>query len=172
MNVGQETKSDGLLEELVDVRRVAKVVKGGRIFGFSALVVVGDGQHRIGIGLGKAREVPEAIRKALEQGRRNMQRVELNGDTLFHEVKASHGATNIFMKPASRGTGIIAGAAMRAIFNVIGIKNVLAKVVGGSGNPINVVKATLKGLGNMHTPDYIADKRGKRIDEIWGEQND
>lgn len=166
MKPTQETKTDGYLEELVHVRRVAKVVKGGRIFGFSALVVVGDGKHRVGIGLGKAREVPVAIQKAMEQGRRNMVTIELRNDSLYHEVKASHGASTIFMKPAPEGTGIIAGAAMRAVFNVIGVKNVLAKVMEGSGNPINVVRATIKGLTAIASPEMIAEKRGKKADQI------
>jgi small subunit ribosomal protein S5 len=164
-----DVKTDGYIEELVHVRRVAKVVKGGRIFGFSALVVVGDGHRRVGIGIGKSREVPAAIQKATEAAKRSMITIELNHETLFHEVKAQHGSSTVFMKPASEGTGIIAGSAMRAVFNVIGVKNVLAKVVAGSSNPINVVKATLKALTSIHSPDWIAAKRGKSVEEIWSQ---
>lgn len=170
MSYSLKTDTDGIEEKLVNVRRVAKVVKGGRIFGFSAVVVVGDGKSRVGIGLGKAREVPVAIQKALEKARRSMQKVEINGDTIFREITAKHGATKIFMKPASEGTGVIAGAPMRAVFEVIGVKNVLAKVM-GSTNPINVVKATVKALLSIESPEVVAEKRGKSIDEIWGDKN-
>ncbi len=165
-----DTKSDGLKEVLVNVRRVAKVVKGGRIFGFSAVVVVGDGQGRIGIGCGKAREVPAAIQKAMESARRSMVYIDLNGDTLHYTIIGRHGATKVFMKPAAEGTGIIAGAAMRAVFEVLGVKNVLAKVM-GANNPINVVRATLDGLQRIASPDMIAEKRGKSVSEILGEEN-
>jgi len=161
----QTTKSDGLQEKLVAVNRHAKVVKGGRIFSFSGVVVVGDGKGRIGVGFGSAREVPVAIQKAMENARRNMLSVDLNNKTLFHEVIARHGATKVFMKPAAEGTGIIAGGAMRAVFEVLGVKNVLAKTI-GSSNPINVVRATLKGLVNMSSPELMADKRGKSVGEI------
>lgn len=160
-------KSDGYQEKLVSVTRNAKVVKGGRIFGFSALVVVGDGNGRIGIGRGKAREVPAAIQKAMESARRNLVQVELNGTTLFHPVVASHGASKIIMQPASNGTGVIAGGAMRAILELAGIQNVLAKCI-GSTNPVNVVRATLKGLTSMTSPETIALKRGKTIEYIKG----
>ena len=162
----QKTDSDGLLEQLVNVRRVAKVVKGGRIFGFSVVYVVGDGNSRIGIGLGKAREVPVAIQKAMEKARTNMVNVELNGDTIFREISAKHGATKVFMKPASEGTGIIAGGPMRAVFEVLGVKNVLTKVM-GSTNPINVVKATINALQQIESPEAVAEKRGKLVEEIW-----
>lgn len=159
---------DGLVEKLVAVNRNAKVVKGGRIFSFSALVVVGDPQeHRIGLGFGKAREVPEAIRKAMEYARRNMQDVELNGHTLWYVMNSRFGATRVFMKPASEGTGIIAGGAMRAVFEVLGVRNVLAKVH-GSTCPINVVRATINGLAKVMPPRIIAEKRGKSIEEILG----
>lgn len=160
------TKSDGLQEKLVAVNRHAKVVKGGRIFSFAAVVVVGDGHGRIGLGIGSSREVPVAIQKALENARRNMVRVELNGNTLYHEIFVKYGATKVFMKPASEGTGIIAGGGMRAVFEVLGIKNVLAKTI-GSSNPINVVKATLKALMKMNSPENIAEKRGKTVAEIF-----
>ncbi|MBB72224.1 MAG: 30S ribosomal protein S5 [Legionellales bacterium] len=163
-----DTKSDGMQEVLVNVRRVAKVVKGGRIFGFSAAVVVGDGQGRVGFGTGKAREVPVAIQKALEDARRNMVYIQLNGDTVFYETTGRHGASKVFMKPASEGTGIIAGAAMRAVFEVVGVKNILSKSM-GSTNPINVIRATLNALTTMSTPEMIAEKRGKSIAEIMGE---
>lgn len=160
-----ETKSDGIQEKLVAVNRTAKVVKGGRIFGFSALVVVGNGKGKCGFGRGKAREVPAAIQKAMENARRNMVQVGLKGNTLQHAVVARHGASKVLMRPASEGTGIIAGNAMRAVFEVIGVQNVLAKCL-GSTNPVNVVRATLKGLQKMSSPESIAEKRGKTIEEI------
>lgn len=168
-----KTDTDGVLEQLVNVRRVATVVKGGRVFGFSALVVVGTEQTKniptkVGIGLGKAREVPVAIQKAFENARQNMQVIELHGDTIYREIVSKYGATKVFMKPAGEGTGIIAGGPMRAVFEVIGVKNVLSKVM-GSTNPINVVRATVKALMAIGTPESIAEKRGKRIEEIWGE---
>ena len=162
----QSTKSDGMLEKLVAVSRNAKVVKGGRIFSFAAITVVGDGKGRIGIGRGKAREVPVAIQKALESARKNMVEVVLKEEGTIHtQVLGRHGATRIFMKPASEGTGIIAGGAMRAVFEVLGVKNVLAKIV-GSANPINVVRATLHALKQLKTPEFIAAKRGKTVEEI------
>lgn len=162
-----ETKTDGLKEKLITVNRTTKVVKGGRIFGFSALVVVGNGEGKFGFGCGKSREVPAAIQKAMESARRNMVQIELNGTTLQHTVVARHGASKIFMQPASEGTGIIAGNAMRAIFEVMGVQNVLAKCI-GSSNPVNVVRATIKGLKSMISPASIAEKRGKTIEEIMG----
>lgn len=162
----QTTRSDGMLEKLVAVSRNAKVVKGGRIFSFAAITVVGDGNGRIGIGRGKAREVPVAIQKALEAARKNMRHVVLKGDTLHCQVTGKHGATKVFMKPASEGTGIIAGGAMRAVCEVLGVKNVLSKII-GSTNPINVVRATLNALQNVATPEYVAAKRGKTVEEIF-----
>jgi len=158
-------KGDGFQEKLVTVRRTATVVKGGRKFGFYALVVVGDGNGRIGVGRGKAREVPVAIQKAMESARRNLVRIDLNGTTLYHPVKARHGATTVIMLPASEGTGIIAGTSMRPVFEVLGVHNVLAKCL-GSTNPVNVVRATLNGLMSMISPEHIANKRGKRIEEV------
>lgn len=158
---------DGLLEKLVGIRRVAKVVKGGRQFGFSALTVVGDGNGRVGFGRGKAREVPSAIQKAMENARKNMVLVPLPGDTLQYPVIARHGAAKVYMQPASEGTGIIAGGAMRAVFEVIGVHNVLAKCI-GSANPVNVVRATVKGLAEMSDPKRVAAKRGKKLEEIIG----
>jgi small subunit ribosomal protein S5 len=162
-----DARSDNLQEKLISVRRVAKVVKGGRIFGFSALTVVGDGAGRIGIGRGKAREVPAAVSKAMENARRNMMKVQLKGPTLHHAVIAAHGASKVVIKPASVGTGIIAGGAMRAVFEVVGVQDVLAKCL-GSRNPVNMVRATIKGLQAMHSPEAVARKRGKRVEEILG----
>jgi small subunit ribosomal protein S5 len=168
MKEQQQTSTDGMVEKLVAVNRVAKVVKGGRIFSFTALTVVGDGQGRIGYGRGKAREVPAAIAKAMEQAKRNMVRVELkDGHTLQHPVKAAHGASTVFMQPASQGTGIIAGGAMRAVFEVLGVKNVLAKSY-GSTNSVNVVRATVRALTEMSSAEAIAAKRGKTVEQILG----
>ncbi len=157
--------SDGLEERLVSVNRVAKVVKGGRQFGFTALTVVGDGNGKIGVGYGKAREVPLAIQKAMEKARKEMVQVPINEGTLYYPVVGTHGAAKVFMQPASVGTGIIAGGAMRAVFEVVGVKNVLSKCI-GSRNPINVVKATIDALNTMQSPDYIAAKRGKTVEEV------
>lgn len=162
-----EQKDGELQEKLVQVNRVAKVVKGGRIFGFTALTVVGDGNGRVGFGRGKAREVPVAIQKAMEQARRNMVSVSLNGHTLQYPVKARHGASMVYMQPASEGTGVIAGGAMRAVLELAGVENVLAKCY-GSTNPVNVVRATVKGLASMASPEDVAAKRGKSVEEILG----
>ena len=159
--------SDGLQEKLVAVNRVAKVVKGGRLFGFTALTVVGDGNGRVGFGYGKAREVPNAVSKAMEQARKNLKQVQLKDGTLFYAMRARHGATRVYMQPASAGTGIIAGGAMRAVLEVAGVKNVLAKSY-GSRNPINVVRATMNALTDMRAPQQIAAKRGKSLEEIRG----
>lgn len=160
-----DQKGLDLQEKLVQVNRVAKVVKGGRIFAFTALTVVGDGKGRVGFGRGKAREVPTAIQKAMDAARKNMIDVPLNGHTLQYPIKARHGASKIFMQPASEGTGIIAGGAMRSVLEVAGVQNVLAKIY-GSSNPINVVRATFNGLKAMNAPEEIAAKRGKTIEEI------
>ena len=165
VNDGIPESPEGLYEKLVAVNRVAKVVKGGRIFGFAALTVVGDGAGRVGLGRGKAREVPAAIQKALENARRNMTNIALNGDTLQYPVIGEHGAAKVYMQPASQGTGIIAGGPMRAVFEVMGVTNVLAKCF-GSTNPYNVVRATLNGLRAMNTPAEIAAKRGKKVEEL------
>ncbi len=157
--------TDGLLEKLVTVNRVAKVVKGGRQFGFTALTVVGDGNGRVGFGYGKAREVPMAIQKAMEKARRNLQDVSLKEGTLQYPITGIHGAAKVFMKPASEGTGIIAGGPMRAVFEVVGVRDVLAKCI-GSRNPINVVQATVNALAGMVSPEDIAAKRGKSVQEI------
>ncbi|MCU7958861.1 MAG: 30S ribosomal protein S5 [gamma proteobacterium symbiont of Bathyaustriella thionipta] len=161
------TESDDLLEKLVTVNRVAKVVKGGRQFGFTALTVVGDGNGKVGYGTGKAKEVPVAIQKAMEKARRNMRDVNLKDGTLQYSIMAHKGAAKVYMQPASEGTGIIAGGAMRAVFEVVGIHNVLAKCI-GTNNPINVVQATLKGLYEMNSPELVAAKRGKTVEEIAG----
>ena len=163
--VETEERSDGLREKMVAVNRVTKVVKGGRIMGFAALTVVGDGDGGIGMGKGKAREVPVAVQKAMEQARRNMVKINLKSGTLYHSVMGNHGAARVFMQPASEGTGIIAGGPMRAVFEVMGVTNILAKCH-GSTNPYNVVRATLDGLQAMNTPSEIAAKRGLRVDDL------
>jgi small subunit ribosomal protein S5 len=166
-NFNAKPEGDDLLEKLVNVNRVAKVVKGGRQFGFSALTVVGDGKGRVGFGTGKAREVPIAIQKAMETARKNMVDVKLNGSTLQYPLVGRHGAAKVYMQPASDGTGIIAGGAMRAVFEVLGVHNVLAKCI-GTNNPINVVRATINGLTEMSDAEAVALKRGKSVEEILG----
>ena len=160
-------EGDDYLEKLVSVNRVAKVVKGGRQFGFTALTVVGDGKGKVGFGYGKAREVPAAIQKAMQAARRNLQPIPLRKDTLHYAQSGSHGATRVYMQPASDGTGIIAGGAMRAVFECAGVRNVLAKSY-GSRNPINVVRATMNALQDMRSPDAIAAKRGKALADLVG----
>ncbi|USS94415.1 30S ribosomal protein S5 [Buchnera aphidicola] len=161
-----EKKNIGeLKEKLITVNRVSKTVKGGRIFSFTALAVVGNKNGKVGFGYGKAREVPFAIQKAMEKARRNMVSFQIVNNTLQYSVKQSFTSSKIFMKPASKGTGIIAGGAMRAVFEVSGIQNVLAKTY-GSTNPINVVRATINGLCNMKSPKYISQKRNKSMKEI------
>lgn len=164
MSVKEQNASD-LQEKLVQVNRVAKVVKGGRIFAFTALTVVGDGNGRVGFGRGKAREVPVAIQKAMEAARKNMVDVSLKGSTLQYPVRARHGASKVYMQPASEGTGIIAGGAMRAVLEVAGVHNVLSKCY-GSTNPVNVVRATIEGLKAMKSPEDIAAKRGLSLEQI------
>jgi small subunit ribosomal protein S5 len=163
------TNSEGFLEKLVAVNRVAKVVKGGRIFSFAALTVVGDGKGRAGFGYGKAREVPIAIQKAMDEARKNLRRIHLKGTTLQHPISAEHGAAKVYMQPASEGTGIIAGGSMRAVFEALGVRDVLAKTM-GSSNPVNVVRATFKGLNAMSNPQHIAAKRGKTLEELQGNE--
>ena len=158
--------ADETREQLIKVRRVSKVVKGGRIFGFSALTVVGDGKGRVGIGVGKAREVPLAAQKSFDQARRNMVRVHLKGGTLQYPVEGRHGAAKVIMRPASAGTGIIAGDTMRLIFEAAGVEDVLAKVV-GTTNAINVARATVSGLKSIRSPKQIANKRSKQVYEIF-----
>jgi len=159
------TGNENLLEKLVAVNRVAKVVKGGRQFRFAALTVVGDGSGKVGFGLGKAREVPVAIQKAMEDARRNMISVPLREGTIHYQVNGRHGAAKVHMQPASDGTGIIAGGAMRAVCEVVGIRNILAKSF-GSTNPINVVRATFNALQQIMDPDWMAAKRGKKLKDI------
>jgi small subunit ribosomal protein S5 len=161
----KKEEGDGLLERLVAVNRVSKVVKGGRQFSFTALTVVGDGNGKIGFGYGKAKEVPIAIQKAMDKARKNIIQVDLKEGTLWHPIKAKHSGSKVYMQPASDGTGVIAGGAMRAVFDVVGVHNVLAKSQ-GSNNPQNLVRATINGLKNITSPDSIAAKRGKTVEEV------
>ena len=159
--------ADEFVEKLVAVNRTAKVVKGGRQFGFTALTVVGDGSGRVGYGFGKAREVPVAISKAMAAARKNMINVALRNDTLHYAIRGFHGATRVYLQPASAGTGVIAGGGMRAVLECAGVRNVLAKSY-GSRNPINVVRATMNALALLRSPEEIAAKRGKTLEEITG----
>ena len=163
----REQKEDPeLIEKLVGINRVAKVVKGGRRFGFAALVVVGDGRGRVGHGAGKAREVPEAIRKATEQAKRSMVRVPLReGRTLHHDIKGDYGAGHVILRSAPAGTGVIAGGPMRAIFESLGVQDVVAKSL-GSANPHNVLKACVNGLKSQNSPKILSAIRGKKISDI------
>lgn len=163
---GQEKPDDGMREKMVAINRVTKVVKGGRIMGFAALTVVGDGDGGVGMGKGKSREVPVAVQKAMEEARRKLIRISIKDGSLHHTVTGRHGATKVLISPASAGTGVIAGGPMRAVFEVMGITDVVAKTI-GSSNPYNVVRATLNGLLAMSTPSEIAAKRGKAITEIF-----
>lgn len=158
---------DGMREKMIAVNRVTKVVKGGRIMGFAALAVVGDGDGRIGMGKGKSKEVPVAVQKAMEEARRKMVKVSLKNGTLQHTVTGKHGASSVLINPAKDGTGVIAGGPMRAIFEVMGVTNVVAKSL-GSTNPYNLVRATINGLSKMNTPSEIAAKRGKSVEDILG----
>ncbi|MCG7499932.1 30S ribosomal protein S5 [Vibrio sp. Of7-15] len=161
----EQQQAADLNEKLIAVNRVSKTVKGGRIFSFTALTVVGDGNGRIGFGYGKAREVPAAIQKSMEKARRNMINVALNEGTLHHAVKGRHTGSKVYMQPAAEGTGIIAGGAMRAVLEVVGVRNVLAKAY-GSTNPINIVRATIDGLSGMKSPEMVAAKRGLTVESI------
>lgn len=167
----QKTQSDkpddGMREKMIAINRVTKVVKGGRIMGFSALTVVGDGDGGIGMGKGKSKEVPIAVQKAMEEARRNMIKVSLKDGTLQHTIEGRHGASKVMMNPAKQGTGVIAGGAMRAMFDVMGVTNVVAKSF-GSSNPYNMVRATINAFQSMNTPADIAAKRGKSVEEIVG----
>ncbi len=158
-------RKDNYQEQLINVRRVSKVVKGGRIFGFSALTVVGDGEGRVGMGRGKAREVPVAVQKAMEDARRNMFQVHISGNTLQYPMVGRHGAVRVVLRPAAEGTGIISGGAMRAVFEVLGVQNVLTKVI-GTTNPVNVTRATISALKGMKSTAYIMAKRGKSLAQI------
>ncbi|KPV40971.1 30S ribosomal protein S5 [Thiohalorhabdus denitrificans] len=165
-NPKADTPADDLQEKLVNINRAAKAVKGGRQFRFAALAVVGDGEGKVGFGRGKAREVPDGISKAMDQARKHMRHYPLHGDTLFHTVEGTHAGARVLLKPASPGTGIIAGGPVRAVMEVMGIKDVLAKSL-GSSNPVNVVRATFDALDQMVSPEQMAAKRGKPVDEIW-----
>ena len=162
-----EERDDGLREKMVSINRVTKVVKGGRILGFAALTVVGDGDGGIGMGKGKSREVPVAVQKAMDEARRKMKKVSLKNGTLHHTVIGKHGAASVLMQPAPAGTGIIAGGPMRAVFEVMGVTDIICKCI-GSTNPYNVVRATLSGLLAVNTPAEIAAKRGKSVEELLG----
>ncbi|MBI2306995.1 MAG: 30S ribosomal protein S5 [Rhodocyclales bacterium] len=162
-----EERDDGLREKMVSINRVTKVVKGGRILGFAALTVVGDGDGAIGMGKGKSREVPVAVQKAMDEARRKMAKVALKNGTLHHTVIGRHGASTVLIQPAPEGTGIIAGGAMRAVFEVMGVTNIVAKAH-GSTNPYNIVRATINGLMGQSTPAEIAAKRGKSVEQILG----
>ena len=163
--MGVDTVSDGMVEKLVRINRTAKVVKGGRVFGFSALVVVGDGKGKVGYGTGKAKEVSIAIKKATENARKNLITIHLNGKTLYYPVKLRKNSSVVIMVPASEGTGVIAGNAMRAVLEVVGVEDILAKCL-GSTNPVNVVRATIAALQSINTPEMVAKKRGKKLEEI------
>lgn len=160
-------QDDGIREKMIAVNRVTKVVKGGRILGFAALTVVGDGDGRIGMGKGKSKEVPVSVQKAMDQARRSMEKIPLKNGTIFHAVEGHHGASRVILMPAPEGTGVIAGGPMRAIFDVMGIRNIVAKSH-GSSNPYNMVRATLNALENLRTPSEIAAKRGKTVEELIG----
>ena len=161
-----DERDDGLREKMVSINRVTKVVKGGRILGFAALTVVGDGDGGVGMGKGKSREVPVAVQKAMEEARRKMNKVSLKNGTLHHSVIGKHGASSVLMQPAPTGTGIIAGGAMRAVFEVMGVTDIIAKSI-GSTNPYNVVRATLNGLMATNAPSVIAAKRGKTVEDLF-----
>ena len=166
-NAVAEEQDDGIREKMIAVNRVTKVVKGGRILGFAALTVVGEGDGRIGMGKGKSREVPVSVQKAMDQARRAMEKVPLRNGTIFHTVEGHHGASRVMLHPAPEGTGVIAGGPMRAIFDVMGIRNIVAKSH-GSSNPYNMVRATLDALSKLRSPSEIAAKRGKTVEELIG----
>lgn len=166
-NAVAEEQDDGIREKMIAVNRVTKVVKGGRILGFAALTVVGDGDGRIGMGKGKSREVPVSVQKAMDLARRAMEKVPLRNGTIFHAVEGHHGASRVMLHPAPEGTGVIAGGPMRAIFDVMGIRNIVAKSH-GSSNPYNMVRATLDALSKLRSPSEIAAKRGKTVEELIG----
>lgn len=166
-NAVAEEQDDGIREKMIAVNRVTKVVKGGRILGFAALTVVGDGDGRIGMGKGKSREVPVSVQKAMDQARRAMEKVPLRNGTIFHAVEGHHGASRVMLHPAPEGTGVIAGGPLRAIFDVMGIRNIVAKSH-GSSNPYNMVRATLDSLSKLRSPSEIAAKRGKTVEELIG----
>jgi small subunit ribosomal protein S5 len=164
--IADEGRDDGMREKMIQVNRVTKVVKGGRIMAFAALTVVGDGDGRVGMGKGKAREVPVAVQKAMEQARRNLVKIPLRNGTLHHNIRGEHGAAKVLLAPAPAGTGIIAGGPMRAVFEVLGVTDVVAKSL-GSTNPYNMVRATFDALTRAVTPADVAAKRGKSVEEIF-----
>ena len=166
-NAAVEAFDDGLREKMIAVNRVTKVEKGGRIMAFAALTVVGDGDGRIGMGTGKSREVPAAVQKAMERARHSMEKIPLKNGTIYHAVEGRHGASRVMLHPASEGTGIIAGGPMRAVFDAMGVRNIVAKAH-GSTNPYNMVRATLNALEALRSPAEIAAKRGKTVEEILG----
>ena len=161
----EESREEGLVEKLVNIGPVDKTVKGGNLRSWRGLAVVGNGSGRVGFGIGKARETQEAIQKAMERARRSLRTVDLNGETLWYAVTAQHGASKVYMSPASEGTGIIAGATMRAVLEAVGIRNVLAKCY-GSTSPINVVRATVKALESIESPERVAARRGKTVEQL------
>lgn len=164
--MNMDRQSDDLIEKLVAVNRVAKVVKGGRQFGFAAITVVGNGNGKIGMGYGKAKEVPLAIQKAMQAARKDLHSIALNKETIFYAVNGNHGASKVYMQPAADGTGIIAGGAMRAVFEAVGVSNILAKSY-GSRNPINLVRATINALDSIRSPRRIAKRRGIEVSKIY-----
>ena len=164
--VADEGRDDGLREKMIQVNRVTKVVKGGRIMGFAALTVVGDGDGRVGMGKGKAREVPLAVQKAMDQARRNLVKVALKNGSVHHNIRGEHGAAKVLLAPAPAGTGIIAGGPMRAVFEVMGVTDIVAKSL-GSSNPYNMVRATFDALNKATTPAEIAAKRGLNVEDIF-----
>ncbi|PTM54668.1 SSU ribosomal protein S5P [Desmospora activa DSM 45169] len=166
-SVRKDQPKDDMIEKVVSINRVAKVVKGGRRFSFSALVVVGDGKGKVGAGIGKAAEVPEAIRKGVEAAKKNMISIPLNGTTIPHDVIGAYGAGRVLMKPASKGTGVIAGGAVRDVLTVAGVGDILTKST-GSNNPINMVRATLQGIESLKRPEDVAKLRGKTVEELLG----
>ena len=167
----EQVVTDAFDSRVVGINRTTKVRDGGRDFSFSAAVVVGDGRGQVGFASGKAKEVVVAVQKANDKARRNMVKIDLKGGTLQYPLKARYGATSIIMKPAAQGTGIIAGGALRAVFEVLGVKNVIAKCI-GSTNPTNVIKAAIQSLKDMSSPNMIAQKRNKTVKEILGQKND
>lgn len=166
-NAVAEEQDDGIREKMIAVNRVTKVVKGGRILGFAALTVVGDGDGRIGMGKGKSREVPVSVQKAMDQARRAMEKVPLRNGTIFHAVEGHHGASRVMLHPAPEGTGVIAGGAVRAVLELVGVKDIRTKSY-GSNNPINMVKATLQGLSQLRSVEEVARLRGKSVEELLG----
>ena len=166
-----EGPEDGLREKMIAINRVTKVVKGGRILGFAALTVVGDGEGRVGMGKGKSKEVPAAVQKAMEEARRNLTKVSLKNGSIHHKVMGQHGAAAVMMAPAPKGTGIIAGGPMRAVFETLGLKDIVAKSVGTS-NPHNMIKATFKALEQLNSPRMVATRRGKKVGDLLGRRDD